>query len=235
MPSSDPSTSHQSMAPSHEPSKAKPSSGPSQMPSSEPSTSYPLMMPSHEPRKAEPSSGPSQMPSSKPSMSHPSRTPSHEPSKAEPSSGPSQMPSSKPSTSVPSMTQSQQPSSAPTPRRATSSSILPNWDLEEPTIDSWIKNSGSTIEQSAEHVHSGNFGGLVTGRETKWEGVAQQVAGSIWSSSFPTDTWMAINTTHTLMSTNLQKYPLVSLILYFETVDHIFDFLVDEFPWTQKL
>jgi hypothetical protein len=137
------------------------------------------MTPSHGPNKAKPSSGPSQMPSSKPSTSHPSRTPSHEPSKAEPSSGPSQMPSSKPSTSVPSMTRSQHPSDAPTPRSATSSSILPNWDFEEPTIDPWIKNGGSTIEQSAEHAHSGNFGGLVTGRETDWEGVAQQVAGLI--------------------------------------------------------
>jgi hypothetical protein len=49
-----------------------------------------------------------------------------------------------------------------------------------------------------------------------------------WSSSFPTDTWMAIDTTYTLMSTELQDYPVVGLLLYFGTVDHTFDFLVDE-------
>jgi hypothetical protein len=49
-----------------------------------------------------------------------------------------------------------------------------------------------------------------------------------WSSSFPTDTWMAIDTTYTLTSTELQDYPVVGLLLYFETVDHTFDFLVDE-------
>jgi hypothetical protein len=50
----------------------------------------------------------------------------------------------------------------------------------------------------------------------------------LWSNSFPADSWTEIDTSYTLMSTELQDYSAVGLTLYFEAEDNIFDFLIHE-------
>jgi hypothetical protein len=56
----------------------------------------------------------------------------------------------------------------------------------------------------------------------QWEG--RTVA---WMSPFPNENWTEIDTEFTVLSTDLQDYPILTMDMYFETPDTTADFLVD--------
>jgi hypothetical protein len=58
-------------------------------------------------------------------------------------------------------------------------SIVGNWDFEDGTILPWKPNGGTTVEQSEEHAYSGNYGGLVTERESTWQGFYQDITNIV--------------------------------------------------------